>query len=207
MSFGASATVARRLYLSIRIPRFTDAADVWFSPVTIGNSKVLKSSGSVGFAKRLAGIQSTAAQAILGAMRSTPVDSLDARADLLPMHILMNEACQQAAICLLSAPSNHPLAKAVAGCAKGWKSHIPPLQRILNCIKQKPSEFEMWPLHRHPARLTPADPFPSWKKSLMDVDTDQAHIQVYTDGTASKTGVGAAAALFANRTLRKAAGK
>lgn len=206
MSYGAPATVARRLYTSIAVPRFTYAADVWFTPVTTNATPQGRSSGSVGFSKRLAKIQSTAARAILGALRSSPIDSLDAHASLLPLHLLMNEACQRAAIRLASAPPEHPLYKAVLRCTKGRKAHIPPLQRILQFLGRDPTRFEKWKIVRPHITPHPALVFPSKRLAVMNAHTDQAHLQLYTDGAASSAGVGCSAILLNHGRFQTAAG-
>lgn len=195
MSYGASPEKARQLYLSIAVPRFTYAADVWFTPVTPSASQGKKRQGSTGFAKRLARIQSTAARAILGALRSTPTDSLDAHANLLPMHLLMNEACHRAAIRLAAAPEDHPLFKAVARCAKGRKTHIPPLQHILSFADCRPSAFEKWPLNRRPKPTAQPGTFPARENAIALARSDQAHLKAFADGASGRDGVGAAAVL------------
>jgi hypothetical protein len=122
MSYGASPRVVRQLYLSIAVPRFTYAADIWYSPVTPKGTSA-RGSGSVGAAAKLERVQSVAARVILGAMRSTPIAALNAFASLPPIHLRLNSICHSAAIRLASAPQDHPLYKAVAKCAQGWKRH------------------------------------------------------------------------------------
>jgi ribonuclease HI len=198
-SYGASAHTLRRLYLCIAVPRFAYAIDVWYSPVTLGTRPGERGKGSIGFVKRLQRIQSTAARAILGAMRSSPVDSLDAHVALLPTHILLNEACQRAAIRLASAPASHPLTKAVTRCARGRKRHIPPLQAILHFTGCKPTDFDKKPPPPRNSR-TPVVPrqFPSKSQAVMDAHTDGAHVQVFADGSAREEGVATAAVLTVN---------
>ncbi|CUA67582.1 putative RNA-directed DNA polymerase from transposon BS [Rhizoctonia solani] len=175
MSYGASATTARRLYSSIAIPRFTYAADVWYTPVTAGPGK--RKTGSAGFASRLARIQSSAARAILGAMRSTPVASLDAHLDLLPMHILLNEACQRAAIRLAATPPGHPLHKAVF-------------------TDVKPTDFEQWPLGRRPLPSVQPEHYPDRLTAAAHAWSDQAHLLVFADAAVSRAGVAVGAVLW-----------
>ncbi|KEP45790.1 putative reverse transcriptase from transposon X-element protein, partial [Rhizoctonia solani 123E] len=194
MSYGTSAQTARRLYLSIAVPRFTYAADIWFTPVSATPGK--RKSGSVGFAKRLARIQSTAARAILGAMKSTPITSLDAHLDLLPMHLLMNEACQRAAIRLAAVSPSHPLHKAVAKCAKGRKNFPPPLQNILRFADVNPADFEHQLHDRRPTPSTPPVTFPDRDSATRAAWANTAHLQVFTDATAGRSGVAAAAVLW-----------
>jgi ribonuclease HI len=150
-------------------------------------------------AKRLQRIQNTAARAILGAMRSSPIESLNAHAGLLPTHILLNEACKRAAIRLASAALSHPLSKAVTKCAKGRKRHIPPLQAILHFSGCKPSDFDKKPPPPRTSRA-PLAPrlFPNQAQAIMDVFTDHAQVQVFADGTSRKEGVATAAVLTVN---------
>ncbi|CUA73498.1 putative RNA-directed DNA polymerase from transposon BS [Rhizoctonia solani] len=194
MTYGTSVETARCLYLSIAVPHFTYAADVWFTPITSDPGK--RRTGSVGFAKRLARVQSTAARSILGAMRSTPIASLDAHLDLLPVHLLLNEACQRAAIRLAATPTDHPLHKAVAKCASGRKRHPPPLQNILRFARVRPSYFESWPFGRRPLPDVPPKHFSDRETAEVLARTDMAHLQVFTDGAASRAGVAAAAVLL-----------
>ncbi|KDN39715.1 hypothetical protein RSAG8_08633, partial [Rhizoctonia solani AG-8 WAC10335] len=194
MSYGTSAATARRLYLSIAVPWFTYTVDIWFSPVITIPGK--RRTGSVGLVTRLARIQSTTARAILGAMHSTPVTSLDAHLDLLPMHLLMNEACQRAAIRLAAVSEEHPLYKAVSKCAIGRKRHPLPLQNILRFANIHPSDYESWPLGCRPLPSIPPEHFPDRTVAIELARADTAHIQVFTDGSAGEAGTAAAAILF-----------
>jgi hypothetical protein len=112
-SYGTLTHTLHRLYLSITVPCFAYAIDIWYTPVTLGVRLGPRGKGSISFVRRLQRIQSTVARAILGAMRSSPIESLNVHAGLLPTHILLNEACWQAAIRHASAPLSHPLTKAV----------------------------------------------------------------------------------------------
>jgi ribonuclease HI len=199
ISQGADACTLQRLYLSIAVPHFAYAADVWYTPVDFGSGKE-RSTGSVGMAKRLGRIKSTAARTILGAMRSTPIDALDAHAGLLPIHILLNEACQRSATRLASIASSHPLSKAVKQSAKGRGKHIPPLQQILQFAGHLPSEFNTAPANIvHHTKNQLLTPFPDLLPAIMKAHTDGTHTQVFSDGASSSQGVGAAAVLFSGR--------
>ncbi|KAJ1308146.1 hypothetical protein OPQ81_003864 [Rhizoctonia solani] len=202
MSYGAPLETARRLYLSIAVPRFSYAADIWYTPVAQGLGG--RRTGSAGFTDRLARIQSMAARAILGAMHSTPIASPDAHLDLLPMHLLLNEACQRAAIRLAASPISHPLHKAVIKCAVGRKKHQPPLQRILHFAGIKPSDFEHWPFGRRPLPSTPPEAFRDRYEAVADAWADKAHLQIFSDATVGGAGVAAAAVLWSDsgRVLR-----
>ncbi|KAH7323431.1 hypothetical protein B0J17DRAFT_723420 [Rhizoctonia solani] len=128
-------------------------------------------------------------------MRSTPVTSLDAHLDLLPMHLLMNEACQRAAIRLAATNPSHPLHKAVAKCASGRKKFPPPLQNILRFAEVRPTDFEHWPFNRQPLPSTSPESFPDQHTATISAWSDTAHLQVYTDAAAGRAGVAAVAAV------------
>ncbi|KAJ1309346.1 hypothetical protein OPQ81_006125 [Rhizoctonia solani] len=196
MSFGTSVETARCLYLSIAVPHFMYAANVWFTPVTQGPSG--RRSGSAGFADRLAQIQSMVARAILGAMSSTPVTAMDAHLDLLPMHILMNETCQRAAIHLAATPTNHLLHKAVIKCTVGRKKHQPPLQCILQFAGVKPTDFEQWPFGKKPLPSIPPEAFQDRHKAAASTWADKSHLLVFSDASVSRAGVVVAAVLWSD---------
>ncbi|QRW06107.1 Reverse transcriptase from transposon X-element protein [Ceratobasidium sp. AG-Ba] len=197
MSYGASPRTARRLYLSIAVPRFTYAADVWFQPVRPPTTGSTRFRGSIGFARRLAVVQSSAARAILGALRSTPVVHLDAFASLLPLPYLMNEACQRAAVRLITAPETHPLRKSVDHALRGRKSHLSPLHHILAYVKDIPYNLERWEFKggRVTPLTVPPGLFPSRDTALLEAERDHARIKIYVDGARNKHGVSGAAVL------------
>ncbi|KAG9120597.1 hypothetical protein FRC07_003847, partial [Ceratobasidium sp. 392] len=196
MSYGAPMKIARMLYLSIAVPRFTYAADVWYTPVEYQDG-MKRASGSVGFARKLARVQSTAARAILGAMKSTPVDHLDAFASLLPVPMLLNQVCVRAAIRLVSTPEGHPLRKDVVKSLVGRKTHIPPLQRILSTVDVWADRIERWTFKdcERKALTVPPKYFLPVNSALMEVKTGQSRVKVYADGSRNKEGVGAAAVI------------
>ncbi|CCO36979.1 Putative 115 kDa protein in type-1 retrotransposable element R1DM AltName: Full=ORF 2 [Rhizoctonia solani AG-1 IB] len=190
---GISPGLARKLYVSIAIPRFTYAADVWFKPVTLRADT--KGSGSIGMAHRLARVQRTAALSILGGLRSTPTTSLDAHARLLPMHLLLNRACERAALRLASVPVSHPLYTAVIKSACGQKAHRTPLHEILALLGINPALISAQQA-RKPLITTPERIFPAKQEAGDLAASDPARFQIFVDGAHSEDGVGAAAVFF-----------
>ncbi|KAG8732052.1 hypothetical protein FRC10_001267, partial [Ceratobasidium sp. 414] len=181
MSYGASASVLRRLYHSVAVPRFTYAAD----------------SGTPRFRPEISSHSEHSSQDHPWSNAIYPVHSLDAHASLLPMHLLQNETYQRAAIHLTSAPSNHPLFKAVLHCAKGRKSHITSIQRILQFMDCQPRGIEKWSLARKSRAGFSPITFPKRSAALMEsMPTVQGH----------RKGVGAAAVSFEHRELQKTTG-
>ncbi|KEP47828.1 ribonuclease HI [Rhizoctonia solani 123E] len=192
-NFGASPAIARKLYVSIAVPRFTYAADIWYRPVTLRDGQ--RGSGSIGFAHRLARIQRTAALSILGGLRSTPSASLDAHSCLLPVHLLLNQVCERAALRLASVPNSHPLHVAVRQSSRGRKAHRTPLHDILALLALSPSLIS--PRQpRNPLVTAPEREFPSKQEAKRAAEMDDTHFRIFTDGSHSQDGVGAAAVLF-----------
>jgi len=82
---GISAKHMRKFYITTAIPRMLYAADLFLTPQS---SQAI---GSKGHIKRLGRIQRQATIHATGALRSTPTDSLDAHADLLPFQYLVEK--------------------------------------------------------------------------------------------------------------------
>jgi len=82
---GISAKHMRKFYITTAIPRMLYAADLFLTPQSG------QAIGSKGHIKRLGRIQRQATIHTTGALRSTPTDSLDAHADLLPFQYLVEK--------------------------------------------------------------------------------------------------------------------
>ena len=83
-STGISAKGMRQLYISIAIPKMTYAAEVWFTLPHKANELSKKRHGSVKFVTKLLAAQRRAVITMLGAMRTTAGDVLNAHAYLPP---------------------------------------------------------------------------------------------------------------------------
>ncbi|QRV85746.1 hypothetical protein RhiJN_13764 [Ceratobasidium sp. AG-Ba] len=205
MSVGAPPRIVRKLYLSIAVPRFTYAADVWFTPISPPRDGIKKAIGSVGFADKLAVIQSSAARVILGALRSTPIVHLDVFASLLPMRYLLNETCQRSAIRLATAPDDHPLRKDVTRIlSANRRHHVSPLHSILKYIDKIPYTLEQWRFQKcssSPLTVT-RGLYPSPDSALWEAKTEHARTRVYADGARSNAGMGAGAVLRIHDRMR-----
>jgi hypothetical protein len=97
VSTGICPAKMRQLYLTVAVPRFTYAADIWYRPVTPKDDHQRRS-GSIHITKKLNTIQRRATIAIIGGMRTTAGDTLEAHANILPPHLLLNKACNRAAL-------------------------------------------------------------------------------------------------------------
>jgi len=89
-SWGTPMRLTRQLYQAVVVSRVTYAASVWLRPIYKPGSDKPQHS-SVGVAKRLARIQRMAAITILGAMKTSPANTLDLHAFLPLTPILLQE--------------------------------------------------------------------------------------------------------------------
>src|SRR5882724_9436570 len=99
--------------------------------------------GSKSHIKSLGRVQCQAALIATGALRTTPTDSLDAHANLLPFRNLVKKLLHQATTRITTLPATHPLAAHARKAAKKYvKSHRSPLHELLHAHKIIPSKFE-----------------------------------------------------------------
>ncbi|KAL5639461.1 hypothetical protein ACGC1H_006829 [Rhizoctonia solani] len=110
--------------------------------------------------------------------------------------MVLNQSCQCAAFRLAAIHPSHPLHRAVAKCAIGRKKYPPPLQNILRFAGVNPSDFEQRPLSRRPLPSMLPEPRPDRAAATRSAWADTAHLQVFTDATASRLGAAAAAVLW-----------
>ena len=94
---GVNLRLMRQLYRAVAIPKILYAVDVWYTPIHKKHG-AHKSSGSVGTTNKFISFQRTAALAITGALRSTATDVLDLHAGLLPMTLVLCQACHRAVL-------------------------------------------------------------------------------------------------------------
>src|SRR5882724_9921658 len=93
----------RRFYITIVILHMLYAADLFLKPQSG------QATSSKGHIKRLGRVQRQATLHATGALRSTPMDSLDAHADLLPFRYLTEKLLYRASTRIASLPKSHPL--------------------------------------------------------------------------------------------------
>ena len=114
-SWGITPKCAKKLYMSVAIPRVLYAVDIWCTPTNCEHPGP-KAIGSAKVTRQIASIQRAGALAITGGLRSSPTDALDASAFLLPAPAIISKWCQRAYTRLTTLPKEHPLYKAV-----NWK--------------------------------------------------------------------------------------
>ena len=147
-------------------------------------------------------IQRTAALAITGGLRTSPTDSIETHANLLPIPLLMQHLLFSSTLRLASLPSNHPLHALVRRTAKrNVKRHKTAIHRLIHDLAVNPDKTETISPHTvHPTALTPFLTQIAGSKSDAKKEFAQcrSRTMVFTDGSCRNGTVGAAATLFIN---------
>jgi hypothetical protein len=115
--WGLTLKGARKLYVSIALPCIMYGIDIWCTPLHGKNARG-GSKGSVSFIKKLTSIQRAGAIAITGGFRTSPTDSLDTHAAILPIELRIEKACHNALTRMAALPKKHPLHVLVKKTAK-----------------------------------------------------------------------------------------
>jgi hypothetical protein len=201
-SWGITPKYARRLYIGVALPRILYSSEIWYHPSPAPKwTDATKMRGTVKITKNLTSVQRAGALAITGGLRTSPTDSIDALAFLLPFVKTINTWCYRAALCLASLPDKHPLRKPVNICAKRMvKKHLSPLHNLLRTLDANISEIDTKPTKTHNPSKLPNLPFevsipPDKESSKREAQENTDEIQVYSDGSIIDDKVGAAAIL------------
>jgi ribonuclease HI len=199
-TWGLTPGAARRIYQGVAIPRILYGIDIWCTPTQkVTRGKVTQ--GPVAAIAKLVSTQRAGAIAITGGFRTSPSDSLDAHASLLPIHLKIGRQQHNAATRLATLPSTHPLHKTIRrafNCQP--KSHKAPMHQLAACLGSPPDDIEEIPVVRiNPALrndLPVSITIPENKEASIQMEADaEETIRVYTDGSSHKGKVGAAAVL------------
>ena len=204
-SGGVSSRHMRRLYLSVVRPRMLYGADVFLGPALHSDS-IKNKKGTRAALNKLAAIQRSAALLIVGGLRSSPTDTLDMHANLLPFHLLVDKARFQAALRLATLPGTHPLYKPAVQAARRFvKKHHSPLHELMYKYKLKPDRMERIAAVRQGPKWEPdvAIRVAEGKEAAKEEDRlDMTTVKVYTDGSGYEGQIGAAAVLYRNGVLK-----
>ena len=106
-TWGLTPRGARKLYVSVALPRILYGLDVWCTPIHRKNAKGNKK-GSVNVIKKLATVQRAGALAVTGGLRMMPTDTLDAHTALLPMELQATKHCYSAVTRIATLLQEHP---------------------------------------------------------------------------------------------------
>lgn len=188
-SWGITPKYTRRLYIGVALPRILYGAEIWCGPPTINQAKS-KIEGSSAILRHLVTIQRSGAIAITGALRTSPTDTLNACAFLLPAILMVNKWCSQAAIRLVTVPPEHLLYKPVRNSkSKHVKHHRTPLHTLFAHVGYDHKLMEKIPTKpQNPANIGKL-PFsitiPTSKEvSILEDRNASETVKIYTDGSA-----------------------
>jgi hypothetical protein len=190
----------RRLYQAVAIPKMTYGADIWYSPPNDITS-IKRSSGLAKATRQLAKIQCTATLAITGALRTTPTDTLDLHAGLLPIDLTMQKVCHRALTRICTLPESNPLHDIIREYATKYaKRHRTPLHRLLRLDPEAyPGTLEtIEPPTRPPAYTPPltTEIARDRQASIEEEANSEPEIKVFTDGSGYEGKIGAAAVMY-----------
>ncbi|KAL1746881.1 hypothetical protein HDZ31DRAFT_61821 [Schizophyllum fasciatum] len=195
---GLDSRFMRTLYEGVAEPKMTYGLEVWYVPVhRVEGQK--RDSGSVGYTRRFAKIQRTAALAITGALRTSPNDLVDLHANILPADLLLSKIIFRTTARLCTLPSSHPLHPVVQRCTRYVQKHRSAMHEALHLFKLRPADVEtITPARCPPSYIPPYSTSIAANKedAKMADETDRALLRVYSDGSGYNGKAGASAVLF-----------
>ncbi|KAF8811141.1 hypothetical protein BYT27DRAFT_7071727, partial [Phlegmacium glaucopus] len=199
-SHGISATMLRRLYLAIAVPRMLYTADIFLTPQCKVATSARGTRLNTSIITKLARIQHLAAIMITGALRTSPTDTLDAMANLLPFHL--------STLRMATLPLNHSLHKPIKNAAlRLVKRHPTPLHILFHMYKVIPTQIETINTVRQSSKWTPNFKIriaESKDEAIEEEGKDEADVRIYTDGSGLDGRIGAGAVLFRGHQEKKA---
>lgn len=199
VSGGIKAKLMRQLYISVAIPKMTYALDVWYTPPSqaVGQKR---NTGSVGVLRQMQKLQRIATLSIVGGMKSTPTDLLDAHAKIFPIELTFLRICHRATVRLCTLPNTHPLFQVTRSAANSFIfKHQGPIEKLLKLFKIKPSKYETIAPNISPPTLETAFTtlIAETREESMDSEkADTSLYRIYTDGSGYEGKAGASAVLY-----------
>ena len=154
----------------------------------------------MGLARKIESTQRAGTLAITGAMRTTPTDSLDVHANLLPAHILFQQILFRSALRLSGLPSTHPLVPHIKKIEKkDMKKHCSALHKLIHMLGMSPQLNETILTHTVKPNVTSL--FKTFisdnkKESIADFTQLSNRTLVFTDGSCTNGLIGASAVLY-----------
>ena len=201
ISTGLSAKGMRQLYVSVAIPKISYAADVWYTLPHKTSESSKKRTGSVKFTQKLQSAQRRAVIAMLGAMRTTAGDVLNAHAYLPPPHLLFLKTLIRSATRLVSLPHSHPLHKPSQLAIKRLtKRHPSPLHTLFATTRIQPKQYEtvLSTRRRRNYQMLANVHIDEDREVAIEKANRLTGIVIYTDGSGHDKKIGAAAVMMKN---------
>ena len=92
---------------------------------------------------KLTMVQCMATVAVTGALHTSTSDIMEAHANLMPIELLFNKVCHQAALRLAALPESHPLYKLVCQSTRRFiRRHRSSLHHLFHAFGMRPSDCE-----------------------------------------------------------------
>lgn len=203
---GISANGIQQLYLTVAIPKMAYAAEVWYTLPHKTNETHTKRTGSIKFTNLIQSAQRKVTITMLGVMRTTAGDVLNAHALTPPPHLLFLKVLIRSATRLLALPEHHPLHKPVQKAVRRKpKRHKSPLHVLFTTTGVKPHKFEsILPAHRRRNYKMLADvQIENDRGTAIAKANNFKGVVAFTDGSGYEEHIGAAAILTVNGTELK----
>jgi len=202
-TWGITPKYARRLYISIALPRALYAINLWCMS-TQGDHPGLRAIGSAKVTRQLTSLQCAAATAIMGGLHISPMDLLDACTFLLPSPLNIDKYCHRVLTRMATLPKDYPLHSVVNH--KNTPDviyHHTAIHHLLNQYQNSivHSKIEKIPAMSCNPIIIAKNPFAISIPKDRESSTREAanageEVQVFSDGSAMEGKVGAAAVLL-----------
>jgi ribonuclease HI len=181
-SNGLTYSNLRKLYNSTVVPRLTYMCSIWFKP-TMGLKRL----------EPLIKVQRLAMTRITGCLRNTSLDATEVEADILPIYLILDQTAKLIIARLNTRSFPNPISKIINTTKHGPGSYRTPFQIFHPQVKME----KILPIH-----------IPPWSIANFKVDIGASKdialsqhivrpreeaVTIYTDGSRTKDGVGAAA--------------
>ena len=140
---------------------------------------------------------------MLGAMRTTARDMLNAHAYLPPPHLLFLKVLIRAATRLISLPPSHPLHKPTQWSIRRLVTHHrSPIHLLFITTEVKPAPYEtiLTSRRRPNYKMLANVHIDETRETAIANTSDIPGVVIYTDGSGFKHGIGAAAIMVKNGT-------
>ena len=190
------------------VPRFTYGAEVWYLPLYKPPGSQ-KTKGSVSVNNKLKSVQCKVATVIMGGLRTTAGNVLDAHVYILPIDFLLNKILYRADLHLCSLPKTHPLHVQIRSCSTHRaKRHLSPIHNLLRFANLDPKQIEtISPIRRSLGYKKPFSliipPSKDAALPLAQLTDTTVLVHIYSDRSGFEGGIGASAILYLKNCLIK----
>ena len=202
-TWGITPKYARRLYVSVVLPRALYAIDLWCSP-TQSDHPGPRAIGSAKVTRQLSTLQQAAAMAITGGLCTSPMDALDACTFLLPSLLNIDKRCHRALTRMAMLPKDHLLHSTVnRRNTRKVKHHRTAIHHLLDRYWDgiEPNKIKKIPATSHNPICMHTNPFTisiakDRENLIREATNVKEEVQIFTDRSAIEGKVGAAAILI-----------